>query len=85
MFGLMTFASLVLIYIPGLLQLGLWLNLVNGQPVAFSGVLLMGAVPFIAGDITKSVIAALIARGITPKKAYGKEVDADKWANWRLP
>jgi biotin transport system substrate-specific component len=85
MFGLMTFASLVLIYTPGLLHLSLWVNLVNGEPVAFSGILLMGAVPFIAGDITKSVIAALIARGITPKKAYGKEVDADKWADWRLP
>jgi biotin transport system substrate-specific component len=85
MLGLMLFASLVLIYGPGLLQLGLWLNLVKGQPASFGGLLMMGAVPFIAGDITKAVAAALIARGITPKKAYGKEVDGDKWALWRLP
>lgn len=85
MLGLMLFANFVLVYGPGLLQLGLWLNFINGEPVAFGGLLVMGAVPFIAGDITKAVVAALIARGITPKAPYGKEVDRDKWAQWRLP
>jgi biotin transport system substrate-specific component len=85
MLGLMLFANFVLVYVPGLLQLGLWVNLVKGQPASFSGLLMMGAVPFIAGDITKAVVAALIARGITPKAAYGKEVDGDKWAKWLLP
>jgi biotin transport system substrate-specific component len=78
MLGLMLFASLILIYVPGLLQLGLWLNLVKGQPVTLGGLMMMGAVPFIAGDITKAVAAALIARGITPKTPYGREVDRDK-------
>jgi biotin transport system substrate-specific component len=77
--GLMLFASLILVYIPGLLQLGLWLNLVKGQPASFGHVLMIGAVPFLAGDITKAVAAALIARGITPKASYGKEVDRDRW------
>ena len=85
MSGLMLFASLVLVYVPGLLQLNLWLSIVKGQPATFSELLMMGAVPFIAGDITKVAIAALIARGITPKAAYGKEADGDKWAKWRLP
>src|SRR4030042_1782020 len=85
MSGLMIFASLVLVYVPGLLQLNLWLSIVKGQPATFSELLMMGAVPFIAGDITKAAIAALIARGITPKAAYGKEADGDKWAKWRLP
>jgi biotin transport system substrate-specific component len=85
MFGLMLFASFILIYVPGLLQLGLWVNLVKGTPTAISSLLVMGAVPFIAGDITKAVLAALIARGVTPKKAYGNEVDTDKWLKWRLP
>lgn len=85
MLGLMLFANFVLIYVPGLLQLNLWLNLVKGQPATFVELLMMGAVPFIAGDITKAIAAALIARGITPKAAYGKEVDRDKWAKWRLP
>ncbi len=45
MLGLMLFASLILVYVPGLLQLGLWLNLVKGEPVTFSGLMMMGAVP----------------------------------------
>jgi biotin transport system substrate-specific component len=85
MLGLMLFASFVLIYVPGLLQLNLWLANVKGEPASFGGLLMVGAVPFIAGDIVKAVLAALIARGITPKASYGREADSDKWARWRLP
>ncbi len=85
MLALMLFANFILIYIPGLFQLGLWLNLVKGEPVTFTTLLSMGALPFIAGDITKAVIAAAIARGVTPKSAYNGEVDKGKWANWRIP
>ena len=85
MFGLMLVANFILIYGPGLLQLNLWLTNIKGTPVEFSQLLTMGAIPFIAGDITKAVVAALIVRGITPKKAYGKEKDGDKWAGWKLP
>ncbi len=85
MLVLMLLANFILIYVPGLLQLGLWLNLVKGEPVAFTTLLGMGALPFIAGDITKAVLAAAIARGVTPKLAYNGEVDKDKWARWRLP
>ena len=70
--GLMLFASLIIVYVPGLLQLGLWLHLAKGQPVTFSGLMTMGALPFIAGDITKAVIAALIARGIIPRTDYSQ-------------
>jgi biotin transport system substrate-specific component len=85
MLGLMLFANFVLIYVPGLLQLHLWLDLVEGSPVSFASLLAIGATPFIVGDIIKAVAAALVARGITPKKAYGKEVDSDRWASWRIP
>lgn len=85
MLTLMLFANFVLIYVPGLLQLGLWLSLVKGQSVTLGSVLMMGAIPFIVGDITKAVMAAAIARGITPKMAYNGEADKDKWADWRLP
>jgi biotin transport system substrate-specific component len=85
MLGLMLFASFVLIYGPGLLQLNLWLANVKGQATTFGHLLTMGAIPFLAGDATKAVIAALIARGITPKATYGKEVDEEKWARWKLP
>ena len=70
MLGLMLFANFVLIYIPGLLQLHLWLNLVNGGTVSFYQILAMGAFPFIAGDAVKAIAAAAIARGITPKQPY---------------
>ena len=85
MLALMLFANFVLIYVPGLFQLGLWLRLVNGEPVAFTTLLGMGAIPFIAGDITKAVMAAAMARGMTPKQAYNGEVDKGKWASWRIP
>lgn len=85
MLGLMLFANFVLIYIPGLIGLNFWLSLVKGQAVGLSQLLVMGAIPFIAGDLTKAVIAAAIARGVTPKEAFNGEVDKDKWASWRLP
>jgi len=85
MLGLMLFANLVLIHGPGLVQLHFWLSLVKGQAVTLSQLLTMGTVPFIAGDVTKAIAAAAIARGITPKEAYNGEVDKSKWASWRVP
>jgi biotin transport system substrate-specific component len=85
MLVLMLLANFILIYVPGLIQLSLWLNLVKGEPVAFTTLLGMGAFPFVAGDITKAVLAAAIARGVTPKLAYNGEVDKDKWSSWRIP
>ena len=85
MFALMLVANFVLIYIPGLIWLGLWLP-AHGKTVAsFMALMNMGLIPFIAGDITKAALAAAIARGVTPKSAYNGETDKDKWATWRLP
>ena len=83
--ALMLFANFVLIYVPGLLFLGLWLKSVGGGAVTFTTLLSMGAIPFIPGDIIKAVMAAALARGITPKLAYNGEVDREKWASWRIP
>jgi biotin transport system substrate-specific component len=85
MFGLMLVANFIVIYIPGLLQLNLWLNLVKGLDKSLLQVLSIGLFPFIAGDIFKAFVAALIARGITPKQTYGNEVDQGKWRSWRPP
>ena len=74
----MLFANFILIYVPGLFQLSLWLNLIKGEPVTLITLLGMGAIPFIAGDITKAIIAAAVARGITPKLPYNREVDKNK-------
>jgi biotin transport system substrate-specific component len=67
MLGLMLFASFVLVYGPGLLQLHLWLVNVKGQAVTLGQLLTMGAVPFLAGDAVKVVTAAIVARAITLK------------------
>lgn len=86
MLGLMLVANFILIYIPGLIWLGLWLDVMAGTPFASLTTLLgMGLLPFIAGDITKAILAAAIARGVTPKSAYNGEVDKDRWDSWRLP
>ncbi len=70
MLGLMLFASFILVYGPGLLQLNLWLSLFKGEPASFQHLLLIGAVPFLAGDAIKCAAAALIAKAITPKTDY---------------
>lgn len=75
MLGLMLLANFVLIYIPGLVQLHLWLSLVKGQDAGFYQVVTMGFLPFIAGDISKAIVAGVIAWGITPKQAYNREAD----------
>jgi len=72
MLALMLFSTFVLVYIPGLIQLYLWM----GGSVGFWELLTMAVIPFIAADVIKAVIAAGIASGITPKNAYGREVDS---------
>lgn len=74
MLALMLFASFVIIHISGLIQLHFWLNLVKGEAVALSQLLMMGTIPFIAGDITKALAAAAIARRIMPKMRDSQKV-----------
>jgi biotin transport system substrate-specific component len=77
MLGLMLAASFILIYIPGLFQLYLWSNLVKGNSISLYQVLTMGLFPFVAGDAIKAVAVTATAWAVTPKKAFGKEVDRD--------
>jgi len=70
MFGLMLFASLVLVYIPGLLWLGCWLHMVKGSSAGIISIISLGAVPFIAGDILKASLATATARIVTPKESF---------------
>ncbi len=77
--GLMLFANFVLIYVPGLVGLRLWLNLVQGKTASLYQVLAMGFFPFIAGDVVKALIAVGIAWGVTPKQSYNGEVDRVRW------
>ncbi|MCK4798861.1 MAG: biotin transporter BioY [Spirochaetes bacterium] len=67
---LMLIANFILIYVPGLLQLRLWLKTVKGAAPSIQALLLMGLVPFIIGDVLKIILASGIAKAITPKKTY---------------
>jgi len=69
MFAVMLFSTFILIYIPGLIQLYLFM----GASISFMDLLFMAVVPFIAADVIKALIAAGIACTLTPKSAYGKE------------
>lgn len=69
-FFLMLFANFVLIHLPGLFQL----SVVTGVKNIYK-LLSMGTLPFILGDVAKILVAAALAKGITPKQAYNGEVD----------
>jgi biotin transport system substrate-specific component len=71
MLAIMFFATFVLIYVPGLIQFYLW----TGSSIGISELFIMCVLPFLAADFIKAVIVATIATSITPKGAYGREVD----------
>ncbi|MEE9572300.1 MAG: biotin transporter BioY, partial [Candidatus Neomarinimicrobiota bacterium] len=68
------FATFVLIYIPGLTYLYFYMNSL-GVSFSLIELLTIAVLPFIVGDIIKAVAAASIAKAITPKRSYGREVD----------
>ncbi|MDD4924406.1 MAG: biotin transporter BioY [Dehalococcoidales bacterium] len=70
MLGLMILASLFIIYVPGVIWLGIWLKAFSGISVSIIPLITMGVVPFVIGDIVKCVTAALIAKTVTPKRDY---------------
>ena len=65
---LMLAADFVLVFGPGLLQLGLWLTLA-GKGVNTWQLLAMGLTPFIAGDIIKAIAAAGAAWALSSKRS----------------
>ena len=60
-------ANFALIYIPGLAGLALWSSLTQGTTIGLVDLLMMGLVPFIAGDIIKILGAASVSKVFLPK------------------
>ncbi len=60
-------ANFALIYIPGLAGLALWYSLTQGATIGVVDLLMMGFVPFIAGDIVKILGAASVSKVFLPK------------------
>lgn len=73
MLGLMLIANFVLIYIPGLIGLGFWIQSTKGAMPGIWTLFILGAAPFIIGDLFKIGGAAALTKAITPKKAYNEE------------
>jgi biotin transport system substrate-specific component len=71
MFLLMLFSTFILIYLPGLIYFHIW----SGGIFSLGELIMMCVIPFIAADFIKAIIAGFIATVITPKIAYGQEVD----------
>lgn len=76
MFVLMLVATFALIFIPGLIQLSLWLNLSQGKSFDLNQVLTLGLWPFVPGAFIKCALAAFLTTVITPKRSYAREFDS---------
>lgn len=80
MLGLMLFANFVLLYTPGLIQLSIWTQSATGSAPGIWELLLMGAIPFIVGDLFKIGGAAALTKLVTPKKDFnGEEIGNSKY------
>lgn len=66
MAGLMLVATM-LYYIPGVAWLSIWMNAFGAGSTGFAGLMAIGVVPFIIGDIIKALASALIALSVTRK------------------
>jgi biotin transport system substrate-specific component len=64
MLGIMMFANFILIYLPGIIQLNIWLYLFKGSSLNITQLVYAGVMPFVAGDAIKIVSAALIAKAL---------------------
>ena len=64
-FVLMLFSSFFLIYLPGVIQLSIFTGIRDVYKL-----LSMGIFPFLAGDLTKIVAAALLAKAVVPEEIY---------------
>lgn len=67
MVGIMSFANFILIYIPGTLVLGYSIYLTSGTFPTIMELLIMGVVPFIAGDLLKILGATVASKVLLPK------------------
>jgi biotin transport system substrate-specific component len=78
MLAVMLLANFGIIYVFGLLQLSIYLNVFKGMTADLWDVLKMGAIPFIAGDIVKAILAALMAKSVLPKEPYDADASSDR-------
>ena len=83
MLVLMLLANFAIIYIPGLIGLGLWLYLVKGSYPTLLTLISLGLLPFLIGDLVKIGGAAGFTKILTPKEPFNGEIDGDGTPRWR--
>ncbi len=76
MITMMLIANFALIHGLGLLQLYLWLSLSKGTSVGARKLLMMGVIPFFAGDVLKVLMAAVVGKALTPKETCDSQIGA---------
>ena len=70
MLALMLFTDIVFILGLGMAWLGVYMSVIKGAAVTLPVLFTMGMAPFIAGDAGKAVLAALMAKTVTPKEDF---------------
>ena len=72
LFGLIVFSQLVIVYIPGLIQLYLFMSVIKKESIGLIQLLWMGYIPFIIGDLIKSLACSMLAKAALPMENFGK-------------
>ncbi len=76
--ALMLFANFIIIYVPGLAVLSAWTQLATGVQPNIWNLLIMGVLPFLAGDLVKIGSAAALTKVVAPKEPFnGGEMDVE--------
>ncbi len=67
MLALLFFANFGIVYGTGLAHLYIWSSVLGGSSIGFFELLIIGAIPFIAGDLVKIIVSTSVANWLTPK------------------
>jgi biotin transport system substrate-specific component len=72
---LMCLASFVLIYVPGVIQLKIWMDLVTGTQMSWGQAVNLGVTPFLAGDALKVAAASGLGCLLASHRPFGGEAN----------
>jgi len=67
MLALLSLANFGIIYGTGLTHLYIWTSALGGSSIGFMELLMIGVIPFIAGDLVKILVSTSVANLLTPK------------------
>ncbi len=65
---IMLVSNFTIVHLIGLVQLYFWMDIAVGKHLGLKELLLAGSIPFIAGDIVKIIISALVSSTLSVRK-----------------